>query len=1013
MLVRRSEPTRIQPISMKPIFNPLCIASFAALAAGISKADISGPYTADADTVYLYHFSEAVGATSAVNTGSAGFPAIPFDGDPSLNSATDPQPVATTVLGAVGRNGFGNAANISAADFGIGVDANGSGAFQTGPNAGASPDALLQSSLAGPDGSFTLEAMINLPSALGMTNYEILCTDISVGTRGFQFRINSSTADKRLEFNFIGTADTPAILASLPTSGPHVFIPNTWFHVAMVFNGTTNDVKFYWTKVDPAFITANEIGTPPYIESTLGTVSGPLIIGNEARGTSTEGLRGLIDEVRISKVARTASQFIFVNQDADLDGLQDSWEVLHFILSGEDPVADRAKILARYSGIDDPDTDTFNNAAEFAAGSDPSSAASTPLDLDADGLPDIWEQDNFGNLSETGAGDPDQDFSTNAEEFAADTSPVDYYSWPDTDNGVGDGLADGWERHYFGNITAQISTGDPDNDGFTNDDEFYAVTDPAVTFSSPDTDLDGLADGWEVFYFIQSGENPIDNLFDIITRQDGIGDPDGDGSDNEAEETGGSDPKSFAMRPYDLDSDGLVDAWETRYFGNTASQTATGNADGDSFANLQEQTAGSNPALAESTPDDTDGDGVPNTAESRVPYAVDANTLHLWDLDGIAVPVVDRVYGSSNLSLPALAGGATLSNPSFSGFGSALTTNFGFNTLTGAYLAAKTAAAGAADTVNTKLAGTDGAFTYEAMVRLDFDPLATTTGLPRMQIISAEDDGGLDTNRAFQFALSPVGTLGNTDTTPRVVFINIDTDALTAGQQAQTMEFPVPATGENVPVQGQWYHVAVAYDGVEATAENLKFYWTRLDSSSSAANLIGSAQMNGDLPVAPSDFCIGNETRDTGGQSGAFQGLIDQVRVSDIARPASAFMFGAVVGDSDHDKLPDDWETTHFGNLDQTAIGDYEGDGTSNLAEYLLGLNPKDGASRFSAKVSGSNILWQGKAGLSFVVQRSADLTNGSWTNVSTQTGVEGANSYIDPSPLTGKAFYRVLLVMP
>ncbi len=44
--------------------------------------------------------------------------------------------------------------------------------------------------------------------------------------------------------------------------------------------------------------------------------------------------------------------------------------------------------------------------------------------------------------------------------------------------------------------------------------------------------------------------------------------------------------------------------------------------------------------------------------------------------------------------------------------------------------------------------------------------------------------------------------------------------------------------------------------------------------------------------------------------------------------------------DSDGDGLPDEWEMTHFGNLDQTAAGDSDGDGLSNGAEYSVGTNP-------------------------------------------------------------------------
>jgi hypothetical protein len=40
--------------------------------------------------------------------------------------------------------------------------------------------------------------------------------------------------------------------------------------------------------------------------------------------------------------------------------------------------------------------------------------------------------------------------------------------------------------------------------------------------------------------------------------------------------------------------------------------------------------------------------------------------------------------------------------------------------------------------------------------------------------------------------------------------------------------------------------------------------------------------------------------------------------------------------------LPDWWEAKYFGNLDQTADGDFDGDGVSNLEEFLEGTNPAD-----------------------------------------------------------------------
>src|SRR5664279_3129966 len=54
------------------------------------------------------------------------------------------------------------------------------------------------------------------------------------------------------------------------------------------------------------------------------------------------------------------------------------------------------------------------------------------------------------------------------------------------------------------------------------------------------------------------------------------------------------------------------------------------------------------------------------------PYSPDSNTLHLWHMDTNAVPVVDSVSGGKNLT--GMANGATLTNASYSGFGTALST---------------------------------------------------------------------------------------------------------------------------------------------------------------------------------------------------------------------------------------------------------------------------------------------------------------------------------------------------
>ena len=49
--------------------------------------------------------------------------------------------------------------------------------------------------------------------------------------------------------------------------------------------------------------------------------------------------------------------------------------------------------------------------------------------------------------------------------------------------------------------------------------------------------------------------------------------------------------------------------------------------------------------------------------------------------------------------------------------------------------------------------------------------------------------------------------------------------------------------------------------------------------------------------------------------------------------------------DGNGNGLPDSWEITYFGNLNQTATGDFDGDGVSNLQEFLDGTNPNNPAS--------------------------------------------------------------------
>ncbi|HTG45103.1 MAG TPA: binary toxin-like calcium binding domain-containing protein, partial [Verrucomicrobiae bacterium] len=107
------------------------------------------------------------------------------------------------------------------------------------------------------------------------------------------------------------------------------------------------------------------------------------------------------------------------------------------------------------------------------------------VDSDSDGLPDPWEIEAFSNLAQTGTGDPDQDGLTNAQEFAKNTDP----NKKDTD---GDGLSDGDEVNTYKSDPLKV---DSDGDGLSDNAEIATYkTDP----SKADTDGDRLDDGSEI-----------------------------------------------------------------------------------------------------------------------------------------------------------------------------------------------------------------------------------------------------------------------------------------------------------------------------------------------------------------------------------------------------------------------------------------------------------------------------------------------------------------------------------
>ncbi|MEK7953387.1 histidine kinase [Luteolibacter soli] len=260
------------------------------------------------------------------------------------------------------------------------------------------------------------------------------------------------------------------------------------------------------------------------------------------------------------------------------------------------------------------------------------------------------------------------------------------------------------------------------------------------------------------------------------------------------------------------------------------------------------------------------------------PYESDEHTLHLWHLDEAGPPFKDD--GVSPSPLLGLLNGARASQPPYPGFGAAIS----FQPLPegdreyGPILLAKPELdSGPKDNVDPPfpIMGHDGAFTIEALVKFDVMP-ADSPGLA-LDIVSMDDE--VTANRVFIFRVEKPGFL---------CFLPITGSDVRGGGLAT-----LPKDGPHAVNTTDWFHAAVVYDGRESAVNNLKLYWTKLGEGNETANMIGQGTLTADLGRQLADFAIGN----TGNRQGSnapkefFPGLIDEVRISSIARAPYDFCF--------------------------------------------------------------------------------------------------------------------------
>lgn len=136
----------------------------------------------------------------------------------------------------------------------------------------------------------------------------------------------------------------------------------------------------------------------------------------------------------------------------------------------------------------------------------------------------------------------------------------------------------------------------------------------------------------------------------------------------------------------------------------------------------------------------------------------------------------------------------------------------------------------------------------------------------------------------------------------------------------------------------------------------------------------------------------------TGGQDTPFSGL------------ASGTTWGA---DDNSDGLPDDWQAAQWGadpaNWPSPDV-DSDGDGASNLAEFLAGTNPNDSGSvlRTQLKKSGADLIFSWNTQPGFVYQAQFAFDMASWQNLGSPRFAHGVVDFVVLTGGMQPKFYRV-----
>ena len=312
------------------------------------------------------------------------------------------------------------------------------------------------------------------------------------------------------------------------------------------------------------------------------------------------------------------------------------------------------------TSIDDSDVDYdgWRDVEELECGFNPTDVTSSPTDMDNDSICDSLDDDD------------DNDGYADSEDYF----PFDPTEWVDTDfDDIGDNSdldddGDGWFDDVedicltdrLNHLSYPTDTDlddicdylddDDDGDDVLDVDDLFPLDGTEISDFDMDgigdnSDLDDDNDGWSDSQEISCDSDPRDSLNlpndldnDWICDSNDL-DKDGDGYIDQVELNCGSDHLDVSSFPPDFDEDGTCDILDFDYDGDNVTNSEDAfpfdpnewndtdedglgdntdiDIDNDGFTNQIEQDCGSDPMLNNSTPEDSDSNGICDNLESQ------------------------------------------------------------------------------------------------------------------------------------------------------------------------------------------------------------------------------------------------------------------------------------------------------------------------------------------------------------------------------------------------------------